>query len=192
MTKVIKVGGSLMTNIAALTNCLNAIKENNCKERMVIVPGGGIFADQVRKVQLQWHFDDQTAHYMALLAMQQMALLFNSINSTFKIAENVSAIQQAWHEHSIVIWSPSIRQLHTSSVTENWDVSSDSLAAWLASQLNAQELILVKSADIPISYDIQALQKQGILDKAFADFVKNAHYKITVINKHKINEVLAQ
>lgn len=189
MPKVIKLGGSLISDVSTLTHCLQNIK-NHSQENIVIVPGGGVFADQVRHTQKQWGFDEQTAHDMALLAMQQMALLFKSINNSFIIADTVFAVQQAWHKHAVVIWSPGIKELYASSVKASWDVSSDSLAAWLANQLNIQELILVKSAVIPLSYNIQALQKQGVIDKAFADFIKNASYKISIINKQMINEVL--
>ncbi len=189
MPKVIKLGGSLISDVSTLTHCLQNIK-NHSQENIVIVPGGGVFADQVRHTQKQWGFDEQTAHDMALLAMQQMALLFKSINSSFKIADSVFTVQQAWHQYSVVIWSPDIKELSASSVKASWDISSDSLAAWLANQLKVEELILVKSSNIPLPLDILALQKQGILDEAFADFVKNASYKISVINKQMLNGIL--
>jgi aspartokinase-like uncharacterized kinase len=102
--------------------------------------------------------------------------------------KNVSSIHQACLVHSNIIWAPAINQLSYAAIEASWDVSSDSLAAWLARQLKAQELILVKSADISLANNIYDLQERGVLDNAFADFVKNADYKITVINKYKFNE----
>ena len=60
-----------MSDVDALSYCLNII-EQNAKDKVVIVPGGGLFADQVRVTQKLWQFNDQVAHQMALLAMQQM------------------------------------------------------------------------------------------------------------------------
>ncbi|MCF6251146.1 MAG: uridylate kinase [Methylococcaceae bacterium] len=185
--KVIKLGGSLMDDTAILTLCLNTIEQKS-KEHIVIVPGGGMFADQVRSVQKQWGFDDNIAHHMAILAMQQMALLYKSIAQSFFLAENISAIQKALVNHATIIWSPDIRELNSSHVKPSWDVTSDSLSAWLANQLMAEELILVKSAEIPLELSIQDMQIQGLLDMAFNEFTKNSSYKITLINKHRFNE----
>jgi len=182
--KVIKLGGSLMSDVDALRACLNSI-EQNAKEKVVIVPGGGVFADQVRKVQKQWLFDDQIAHEMALLAMQQMALLFKSIKPSFLLANHLLSIDNS---APVVVWSPDIEELNASLVDANWDVTSDSLAAWLAMQLKADELILVKSIDIPADLTILQMQKQGLLDNAFSKYINHALYKITLLNKNSFNE----
>ncbi len=180
---VIKLGGSLSNDVAGLTACLNTI-EQKLKGKVVIVPGGGVFADQVRVLQKQWQFDDLAAHNMALLAMQQMALLLSSIKPELLIVNKVSAL----NNHLRTIWSPDIQELKHTSIKANWDITSDSLAAWLATQLKAVELILVKSAKIPQTSTVQQMQKQGLVDNAFAEYTKNATYKITVINKNKFNE----
>lgn len=185
--KVIKLGGSLIKDKNVLYQCLNSI-ERNYSDKVIIVPGGGVFADQVRIMQQQWHFDDETAHQMALLAMQQMALLFNSIKRMFIVANTVSAIKQTLQDYSVVIWSPNCQELDLAGIRENWDVSSDSLAAWLATQLKVTELIIVKSAEIPLQTSIQQMQEMGLLDKAFSEFTQSSSYKISLINKNKFNE----
>ncbi len=88
---VIKLGGSLAESVA-LVSCLNTI-EQAYTGGVVIVPGGGAFADQVRMAQQHWRFDDGTAHAMALLAMQQMALLFKGLKPDFSIAGSIAGIQ---------------------------------------------------------------------------------------------------
>lgn len=180
---VIKLGGSLMNDVNCLTNCLNTI-EQKIKDKVVIVPGGGLFADQVRSTQKQWQFNDKVAHQMALLAMQQMALLLKSIKPNFLLANKVSDID----DHSVTIWSPDIQELNLASIKASWDVTSDSLAAWLANQLKAAELILVKSAKISPANNILQMQKQGLVDNAFVEYIKKSTYKITLINKNSFNE----
>lgn len=168
----------------ALTRCLNTI-EQKLKTEVVIVPGGGVFADQVRKVQQQWQFDDEVAHQMALLAMQQTALLFKSIKPRFLMVKNISAMD---NYSPIAIWLPDIQELNLSAVKANWDITSDTLAAWVANQLTTDELILVKSARVPINNTIQQMQQQGLVDKAFCQYIKNAPYKTTLLNKNNFNE----
>ncbi len=144
---VIKLGGSL-SRTDALVNCLNAVEKNYQGRALVIVPGGGAFADQVRLAQQHWQFDDTTAHHMALLAMQQMALMFKGLKPDFVIAHTVAAIQDQLGRQKTVIWSPDITELDNAGIEASWDITSDSLAAWLAKTLSATELILIKSAAI--------------------------------------------
>ena len=179
---VIKLGGSLSQS-DTLVRCLYSIEQNYLDRAVVIVPGGGAFADQVRSAQQRWQFDDQTAHRMAILAMQQMALLINGLKSNFYIARSVTGIREQLYNQKIVIWSPDIVELDNASIQASWDITSDSLAAWLAKALSARELILVKSAMIDPSLSLQQLAKQGIIDKGFCEFVKQATFKIQVINQ---------
>ena len=184
--KVIKLGGSLaQSNV--LLHCLDTIEQSFKGCGGVIVPGGGGFADQVRVAQSVWHFDDKTAHDMALLAMQQMALLFNGLKKEFVIAASVKAIDELVAQQKMVIWSPAIDELERTDVAASWDVTSDSLAAWLAQTLSASELVLVKSADILPHLDLQALSECGIVDKAFVEFTANANFKINIINAQHFN-----
>ncbi len=179
---VIKLGGSLEKS-SALLRCLNTV-EQSYQGRAVIVPGGGAFADQVRDAQQRWHFDDDTAHAMAILAMQQMALLFKGLKANFAVAASIADIQKRLNQQKIVIWSPDGVELADAGVAANWDITSDSLAAWLAKALSAEELILVKSAAVDENSDLKALAEQGIVDKAFCAFIEQAAYKIKIINKH--------
>jgi len=182
--KVIKLGGSLLKDSNSLLDCLNRIEQAG-NDKIVIVPGGGMFADQVRLAQKQWQFDEIIAHQMAILAMQQMALLLKGIKPQFSVIDNLEAINNI---DSVIIWSPDIQGLNESGVKASWDVTSDSLAAWLANQLSIDELILIKSAQIPINYTLQQMQQQGILDKAFHQFAQTRNYKITLLNKYGFNE----
>lgn len=182
--KVIKLGGSLMADPKALSDCLNKIKQQN-HDKFVIVPGGGVFANQVRSLQLQWQFDDTIAHEMAIIAMHQMALICKSLSPDFVLVTHVSNIVQIPNP---CIWSPDIKELNSAGIKASWDVTSDSLAAWLANQLTADELILVKSAEIPEKSNIPRMQELGILDLAFAEFCRHASYKITLINTYRFNE----
>lgn len=176
---VIKLGGSLAES-GALVSCLNTI-ERTYTAGSVIVPGGGAFADQVRLAQQHWQFDDGTAHAMALLAMRQMALLFNGLKPDFSIVHSIAGIQELAFQ-KIVIWSPDIAELDKAGIEAGWDITSDSLAAWLARMLSADELILVKSAVIDPRLSIAEFAEQGIVDKAFCDFLALAPFTVKIIN----------
>ena len=179
---VVKLGGSLSRS-DTLVKCLNRVEQNYQGRAVVIVPGGGAFADQVRLAQNRWRFDDNTAHRMAILAMQQMALLIKGLKGNFSIACSVADIRKQLHRQKIVIWSPDIVELDNAAIQASWDITSDSLAAWLAKALSARELVLVKSAIIDASLSLQQLANQKIVDKGFCDFIRQATFKIQVINQ---------
>ncbi len=175
---VIKLGGSLAAS-GALLQCLDKIENRNRNARTVIVPGGGSFAEQVRLAQERWQFDDKTAHQMAILAMQQMALLFKGLKNDFVIVHTVADIQK--YGHPITIWSPDVDELDNAGISSSWNITSDSLSAWLAQQLRANELILVKSATIDASLSLPELAELNIVDSAFCAFTEHVPYKITLI-----------
>ncbi len=187
MVTVIKLGGSLMQS-DNLRDCLETIGRRYQGRAVVIVPGGGIFADQVRLAQHHWQFDDHTAHAMALLAMQQMAWLFNGLKPDFIVAGSVAQIGGHTAQAKTVIWSPDIVELEQAGVAASWDITSDSLAVWLADALSATELVLVKSAGIDANLSLAELAERAIVDKAFCASVANATFPIKIINAQHFND----
>ncbi|MGJ0485880.1 MAG: uridylate kinase [Methylomicrobium sp.] len=180
---VVKLGGSLEA-AGTLAGCLAAIERKFADRAVILVPGGGLFADRVRAAQQQWQFDDQVAHRMALLAMQQMALLFNGLKPDWPIAGRVADLKGG---PGVRIWSPDPDELDQAGIPASWDITSDSLAAWLAAQLSTAELILVKSAVIEAGLSLAELTERQIVDKAFCAYAANARFKITLINQSTLN-----
>jgi aspartokinase-like uncharacterized kinase len=179
---VIKLGGSL-THSKTLFNCLNKIELRYQGRAVIIAPGGGAFADQVRLAQQQWQFDEVTAHHMAILAMQQMALMFKGLAPQWPIVSSLSELHIAKDLNKILIWSPNSAELDQAGVPATWDITSDSLAAWLAKQVSATELILVKSAVIDPQASLEQLAAQQIIDQGFCQQVQEALFRIKIVNQ---------
>ncbi|GAB4265799.1 MAG: hypothetical protein Kow0065_16610 [Methylomicrobium sp.] len=179
--KVIKLGGSL-ERCGALQDCL--LKALGFREQgVVVVPGGGDFAEQVRLSQQRWAFDDQAAHEMAILAMRQMARLVQAICRDFTIASTLDDIVGLLEGGNPVVWAPDVVELNRFGIPASWEVTSDSLAAWLAERLKADELILVKSAPIRSASHVLEYVDAGVVDPAFPRFTERALYKITIVDK---------
>jgi aspartokinase-like uncharacterized kinase len=138
----------------------------------VIVPGGGPFADQVRAAQKQWRFDDDAAHRMALLAMEQYGLMLAGLHSRLRPAASRAEIARARRAGATAVWMPTRMVLGEPRIAASWDVTSDSLAAWLAGLLAADRLVLVKS--VALTGDriaASTLARRGIVDPVFPDYV---------------------
>ena len=174
--QVVKLGGSLLSS-GALPGCLQRLAA--WRGPILLAPGGGVFADQVRLMQQRYAFDDRAAHYMAILAMQQMAYLCQALQPGFKLCENLTDLPAV----GVCIWSPQIAQLDQAGIPASWRVTSDSLAAWAAAEINAEQLILVKAAHIDAGAGWPALQEQGVVDAAFADFAGRLRCPVRIIHQ---------
>jgi aspartokinase-like uncharacterized kinase len=174
-TIVVKLGGSLARD-RQFARWIEALRQY--KSGVIVVPGGGPFADRVRDAQRYMRFDDAAAHRMALLAMEQYAI---ACASSFPDALLVSDEPQLRliGEGRIAFWLPTRMALGADELPENWQVTSDSLAAWLAMRLDAPALVIVKIVDAkidPITAD--ALVQREIVDPLFARFAARTNAEI--------------
>src|SRR3990167_6329101 len=152
--------------------------------RVVIVPGGGSFADTVREVQRGAAFDDAAAHHMALLAMEQYGLVMKSLQPELVTASSELEIAERGWQHRAIVWLPSHMVLADDAIPQNWDVTSDSLAAWLAAKIGAESLMLVKHVDnLSATMPLALLTAAGLLDNAFGQFAAGLSCPIHIVGK---------
>ena len=167
---VVKLGGSY-AHAAELKPWLASIV--TCAGHVVLVPGGGPFADAVRDAQARMGFDDRAAHHMALLAMDQYGCALASLVGNVTRATSAQAIHQALNRGEVPVWSPAAMVLAAGEIPASWEVTADSLAAWLAGQIGAAHLVLVKQVR-PAGPRVRAadLAAQGLADRTFPDFLR--------------------
>jgi aspartokinase-like uncharacterized kinase len=166
---IVKLGGSFAFSphlrdwVAAVAGCAGGA---------VIVPGGGPFADAVRTAQAQMGFDDRAAHRMGLLAMEQYGCAIKSLHEKLSLAETLDSIRCGLDNGQIPVWLSSRMVLSASDIPQSWAVTSDSLAAWLAGEIGAERLLLVKHVE-PTRGTMRAadLAARDIVDEAFANFL---------------------
>ncbi|MDP9647445.1 MULTISPECIES: amino acid kinase family protein [Paraburkholderia] len=181
---VVKIGGSL-SHEPALRQWLIELCEVG-GGRVVIVPGGGDFADKVRQYQSEWSFDDLAAHNMCLLAMTQYALLMQGVLPELVLASSEAKIRRALRDGHVAVWVPTALMRDTPDAMSNWDTTSDSLAAWLSTMLNAERLIVVKSCPILGNERLETLAAAGVVDRSFVDYVNEANYVVELFNKDNV------
>jgi dihydroneopterin aldolase len=165
---VVKLGGS-HAGTAHLDAWLDALAA--CGGRAVIVPGGGPFADAVREAQAGMGFDDAAAHYMALLAMEQFGLALASKRPGLRIAASRDDIGTALRVGKVPVWAPTAMALAAKEIPATWDVTSDSLAAWLAGHIGVARLLLVKHGAPSEPVLAAELAARGVVDPAFPRFL---------------------
>jgi 5-(aminomethyl)-3-furanmethanol phosphate kinase len=164
---VVKLGGSYAQS-SLLRLWLQAIERH--AGRVVLVPGGGPFADCVRTAQAWMGFDEAAAHEMALLGMAQYGRALVSLGSCMRMADDIAAIRAALRDQQVPVWSPLRLILPASDVAASWNVTSDSLAVWLAGRLAADSVVIVKHR-AGRGTSVASLVAEGLLDLAFPDFL---------------------
>ncbi len=181
---VVKLGGSLFRS-AHLRTWLRALAG---RSGLVLVPGGGPFADQVRAAQARWGFDDSAAHHLALLAMEQFGRMLCALQPGLSPAETLAGIDERLRAGETPVWMPVPMVLADRQLPHGWDLTSDSLAAWLCGTLGAEGLLLVKSAPLAdlltgVAEHPAALGEQGIVDRAFGDYAGALGVPIRLISE---------
>lgn len=166
---VVKLGGSLASS-GRLGTVLDIVLR--ATRPVVVVPGGGRFADAVRAEQARLGFSDEAAHKMALLAMHQTAFLLEGMNARVVSVERVAEMKAIWESGRLPAWLPYRLVAQTSSLPRDWSLTSDGLAAWLAERIGAVRVILCKACAIDPNASARALAECGIVDARFATIVE--------------------
>lgn len=168
---VLKLGGSLAES-GRLSAMLAIVRR--ARRPVVIVPGGGPFADAVRDMQRELGFSDDAAHDMALLAMHQMASAMQAMEPRLVAAETLVAMTRAWRQGRVPVWLPAKLCAGDRRIPRSWSITSDGLAARLAERLGCAELLVVKSRRVRPKTSAAVLARQGIVDPAFPVIVDRA------------------
>lgn len=128
---VVKVGGSLAPHIPTLVPVLR-----DAPRPLLIVPGGGAFANAVRLSPAA--ADPDAAHWMACAAMDQFGwtIAAAGLATTTRIA--------APKKTSVLLPYCTLRR--HDSLPHSWNVTSDTIAAWVAATAGC-DLLVLKSVE---------------------------------------------
>jgi aspartokinase-like uncharacterized kinase len=141
---VVKVGGALLAHGRHFDAVLATIGDVARDRRLLVVPGGGPFADAVRSVDRRIALSDDAAHWMAVLAIDQYAhLLADRLGNAIVVADRPS-IGAALDGKSLPVLAPFRWLRDRDPLPHSWNVTSDSIAAWVAGEVGAPRLVLVK------------------------------------------------
>jgi len=176
-----KLGGSLLDlpDLAERIGRLHA--ERSPPLPVVLIAGGGVFADAVRQMDQVHRLDPLKTHYLALDAMRLSASLVASLLGRTVVADAATqkAAVEQWNqgrgEAAIQVWDvidgwnarlPDIQQ-RCGEIPADWRLTSDSIAGALAAYWGADELVLLKSIDRPQDVSWDGLAEAGVVDAVF-------------------------
>ena len=181
---VLKIGGSWITNPKLKT--LIRRLEKKKKGKIIIVAGGGCFADSVRFAFKKTKMSEKLANTLALKSTEIFCSYLKNINKKLYLTTD-----KRFKENSLNVWLPSVILSNEKSFKRNWDSTSDSVAAWLSDNIKADGLVFIKSLKkFEKINKLADLQKKNIIDKNTSTYLKSfkGEIKITGLDILKILE----
>jgi aspartokinase-like uncharacterized kinase len=177
---VIKIGGRLLAHPEGLDATLAALAAVAKEVPILVVPGGGAFADAIRDADRRFGLSEEAAHWMAVLAMDQYAhLIASRLSNASLVLRPGDAVMLK--DGQIPVLAPYQWLREADPLPHSWDVTSDSISAWVAGQIGATRLVLVKPP---------GAAGPGIVDPCFDQFLP-AHVTAAIIPADRIGELSA-
>jgi probable H4MPT-linked C1 transfer pathway protein len=141
---LLKVGGGLLQIDGMLSRLGPVIAAAARSRPLVVLPGGGPFADQVRQFDRDHGLSHEAAHWMAILAMDQYAWVLASRIPGARLVTDSREVAVTLAAGLVPVLAPARWLRDANELPHSWDVTSDSIAAYLAGLLSAEELVLLK------------------------------------------------
>jgi 5-(aminomethyl)-3-furanmethanol phosphate kinase len=178
---VYKLGGSLLT-LGDLERRLTGVLKQPLSlptqaaagrplEQAVLV-GGGQAADVVRNWDRSHKLGAERSHDLALAAMAFNARLVNSLLHASELVPRRSLVRKACARGMIAVLDPAVvlaeaERRASERLPRSWDVTSDSIAAFLAIEWRAAALVLIKSTPRPAGLSPIGAARRGAVDRYF-------------------------
>ncbi|MDI9393247.1 MAG: amino acid kinase [Thermovirgaceae bacterium] len=195
---VVKLGGSLQSRVDLRDLCVRLDRTLQGLPS-VIVPGGGLLADEVRSLDKLHSLDPGVAHWMAVLAMDQNGLMLADLMPRGIPVRSGEGAAAAWEKGCLPIFLPGEKMREDDPLPRNWDVTSDSITCWVAASLGAKKILFLKDSIPGCSMTAKTLSSHGWLDGAFPDqfgffhgeaWIGNGRFPEDAVNGPGIIEIL--
>ncbi len=167
MKIIIKLGGSLLAEGREIMRFLSDYAEKKAVF-FIIIPGGGPFVEVIRELSERRTISEDAAHWMAVLAMHQYGFFLADGEPAIPLVERMEELSNAGH---LCIVLPYKILKADDSLPHTWDVTSDTIAAFIADKLGEKRFIKVTDVD-------------GILDED-GSLIKQIHAKELIEKEDK-------
>jgi aspartokinase-like uncharacterized kinase len=166
---VVKIGGSLALYPEKLRALCTKLSEISKKHKLLVVPGGGEFADVVRNLDERFSLSCGASHRMAILGMDQYGLLLSDLISDSFVVNKLEKLEKVLGLGKLPIFLPANLLLGEDALENSWDVTSDSIAVYIAKQLQIRKVLLVTDVDGVYTIDPKKHSDAKLIKKLSAE-----------------------
>ncbi len=161
--------------------------------QVLVVPGGGPFADAVRRAYNDHRLSEEAAHRMAILAMDQYGVFLSDVSG-------VPTTRDPLETGLPAVLLPSGYLEEKDPFEASWEVASDTIAAHVARMRGEEEFLLLKSvggigaggkAVKEISARDLASLETGVVDRALPAYLESYQMNCRVVNGREPERVEA-
>lgn len=180
-TALFKIGGKILDDFDNLSSTISQLaqlfKEGFLK-RIILIPGGGSFANFIRKAYSELKFTEEIAHWMGIISMNYNGLELNKKFPNLSVIESIEILKEK--QKVFCVFLPYEFLKENDDLPYSWDVTSDSISLFIAKKLGLNECYLIKDVD-------------GILDNKNQVIKEISTSKLDDMNKlEKITEPLSE
>lgn len=182
--KVVKVGGSLMEKAGDVMDALKGHK-------VLIVPGGGPFADEVREVYRKGELSEEASHKKAIYAMDRYGSFLSE-------ASGIDTTKDPLDQILPRILLPYSYLGQNDPFTPSWDVTSDTIACHVAYMRGEDEFLILTDVDgvmvdgeVISELKVDDLEQMGetCVDRTLPGYLRRYSMKCWIINGKNSNMV---
>ncbi|MEM7264002.1 MAG: hypothetical protein AAF488_18600 [Planctomycetota bacterium] len=183
---VIKLGGSLI-GLPDLPARLKNYLRDFSRPRSILICGGGEAVDLLRRWDRLYDVGEEQSHWIALQALAcNSRVLAAALPDDLRLAKNEGDCEEAWRDQRVPIFDPhrfvaDIDELSSAPLPRRWRVTSDSIAAKMAVEFQAPEVILLKSTFPPEGMKLETAAEEGLVDPHFPT-VASKLQRVTIAN----------
>ena len=150
---VYKLGGSLLSLPDLVPRLERLFERESGHTRRLVVSGGGPTADIVRGWDRLHGLGEERAHWLALESLRLNELLLAELLPGAAVVRSRDEAERVWDAGGLPILCACdfLREAERRAalpLPHTWDVTSDSIAAWLAAVWPADRLVLLKSVSL--------------------------------------------
>lgn len=145
--RAFKFGGSLDVGDFDMRDTLDVLRDFAKRTRIIIIPGGGRFADFIRLRGEKQPVPDAVSHAQAVLSVAQYGYELAWKLGDGRAVHNLDETQTAWDNGKIPVFIPYPFAVTDPAIPHNWDATSDTIAARVCAVFDIPILVLIKSVD---------------------------------------------
>lgn len=150
---IFKIGGKILENSKNIESTISQIAklyEEKILQKIILIPGGGSYANFIREIDEELKLGDDLAHWMAIYSMNHNGIELNRRYPELELIEDLKDFQGS--KEIFCIFLPYHYLRNKDAFPHSWDVTSDSIALYIADQLQFNQCFLIK--DIEGIYNI--------------------------------------